>query len=62
MQERNNVCVSDNGQGEKNEREFLSFGTNVDISDEKIWSHQLQELHKLPQFLRVSHAHTHFTL
>jgi tetratricopeptide (TPR) repeat protein len=42
------------GTGSSDEREFISFGTNVDISDETIWSHQLQELNKLPQFLRVT--------
>ena len=42
----------------KGEREFLSFGTNVDISDETIWHHQLQELNKLPTFLRVRDGNT----
>ena len=45
----NTGCVRDSG----GEREFLSFGTNLDISDHTIWSQQLQELTKLPQFLRV---------
>ena len=35
-------------------RKSLEFGTNVDLSDSKIWSVQLQELRKLPKFLRVS--------
>lgn len=41
------------------EREFLSFGTNVDISDGDIWSDQLDELYKLPHFLRVRHSLTY---
>ena len=38
----------------KDLRKSLEFGTNVDLSDSKIWSVQLQELNKLPKFLRVS--------
>ena len=33
---------------------MVVFGTNVDLSDEEIWCKQLQELNKLPPFLRVS--------
>jgi len=32
---------------------MIRFGTNVDLSDEKKWHSQLQELNKLPQFLHV---------
>jgi tetratricopeptide (TPR) repeat protein len=32
---------------------LIKFGTNVDLSDEKKWKIQLQELAKLPQFMRV---------
>lgn len=35
---------------------MLKFGTNVDLSDEKKWRSQLQELTKLPAFARVVSA------
>jgi len=35
---------------------MLKFGTNVDLSDEKKWRPQLQELTKLPAFARVVSA------
>jgi hypothetical protein len=38
----------------KDLRKSLEFGTNVDLSDSKVWNVQLQELNKLPKFLRVS--------
>ncbi|KAA8588415.1 hypothetical protein FQN60_001609 [Etheostoma spectabile] len=34
----------------------LKFGTNIDLSDEKKWKPQLQELSKLPAFARVVSA------
>jgi hypothetical protein len=34
----------------------IRFGTNVDLSDEKRWSKQLQELAKLPAFMRLISA------
>ncbi|GIZ02303.1 lysine-specific demethylase 6A [Caerostris extrusa] len=34
----------------------IKFGTNVDLSDEKKWRPQLQELTKLPTFVRVVSA------
>ena len=48
-------------------KKMIRFGTNVDLSDWDKWSKQLEELNKLPKFLRVSavtdalapHAHTH---
>ncbi|KAJ6223820.1 hypothetical protein RDWZM_002365 [Blomia tropicalis] len=45
----------------KKQRKFgalkpVKFGTNVDLSDEKIWKAQLQELTKLPSFARVVSA------
>ena len=33
---------------------MIKFGTNVDLSNEKKWKAQLQELGKLPAFTRVS--------
>ncbi|KAL0267841.1 UNVERIFIED_CONTAM: hypothetical protein PYX00_009996 [Menopon gallinae] len=38
------------------ERKMLRFGTNVDLSDERKWRPQLQELTKLPAFARVVSA------
>lgn len=35
---------------------MLRFGTNVDLSDERKWRQQLQELTKLPAFARVVSA------
>lgn len=35
---------------------FIRFGTNVDLSDERKWRPQLQELMKLPAFARVVSA------
>ena len=35
---------------------ILKFGTNIDLSDEKKWKPQLQELTKLPAFTRVVSA------
>lgn len=35
---------------------MLRFGTNVDLSDERKWRPQLQELMKLPSFARVVSA------
>lgn len=35
---------------------MLRFGTNVDLSDERKWKSQLQELMKLPAFARVVSA------
>ncbi|CAB0012703.1 unnamed protein product [Nesidiocoris tenuis] len=35
---------------------MLRFGTNVDLSDERKWRNQLQELMKLPAFARVVSA------
>ncbi|CAF4475898.1 unnamed protein product, partial [Rotaria sp. Silwood2] len=48
-----------NGTSKKNSTSCvrtIKFGTNVDLSDEKKWSIQLNELTKLPLFLRVQSA------
>lgn len=34
--------------------QIIKFGTNIDLSDPKRWKPQLQELLKLPSFMRVS--------
>ena len=44
------------GRGNKNGLKTIKFGTNVDLSDEKKWRTQLQELMKLPAFARVVSA------
>ncbi|KAK3699393.1 hypothetical protein QZH41_018548 [Actinostola sp. cb2023] len=36
-----------------NKFKWIKFGTNVDLSDERKWKIQLQELNKLPPFTRV---------
>ncbi len=41
---------------QKSTRRMIKFGTNCDLSDEKKWAPQLQELLKLPAWLRVSSA------
>ncbi|KAG5894949.1 hypothetical protein JTB14_023298 [Gonioctena quinquepunctata] len=38
------------------EQKTLKFGTNVDLSDERKWRPQLQELMKLPAFARIVSA------
>ncbi len=44
------------GKSGKNQYKIIKFGTNVDLSDEKKWKPQLQELAKLPSFMRVVSA------
>ncbi|XP_055635786.1 lysine-specific demethylase 6A isoform X2 [Toxorhynchites rutilus septentrionalis] len=50
--------TSNNGKRKKckNGNKMLRFGTNVDLSDERKWKTQLQELQKLPPFARVVSA------
>uniref|UniRef100_UPI00398F6080 lysine-specific demethylase 6B isoform X2 n=1 Tax=Pristiophorus japonicus TaxID=55135 RepID=UPI00398F6080 len=40
--------------GHKVPSKVIKFGTNIDLSDPKLWKPQLQELLKLPAFMRVS--------
>ena len=40
----------------KPSRRTIKFGTNCDLSDEKKWRAQIQELLKLPSWLRVVSA------
>lgn len=51
---------TENIRGKKSRRygpfKTVKFGTNVDLSDEKKWKVQLQELTKLPSFARVVSA------
>ncbi|XP_041841041.1 lysine-specific demethylase 6B [Melanotaenia boesemani] len=44
---------SSNGE-QKAVGKIIKFGTNIDLSDPKRWKAQLQELQKLPAFMRVA--------
>ncbi|XP_048265444.1 histone demethylase UTY isoform X1 [Bombus terrestris] len=44
------------GSANRTSSKMLRFGTNVDLSDERKWKPQLQELMKLPAFARVVSA------
>ncbi|KAM6907145.1 uncharacterized protein FYW49_013688 [Xenentodon cancila] len=43
-------------------RKIIKFGTNIDLSDPKRWKPQLQELLKLPAFMRVESSSNMLTL
>ncbi|XP_072555680.1 lysine-specific demethylase 6A isoform X1 [Paramormyrops kingsleyae] len=51
-------CASSDsvGRRRKGPIKYIKFGTNIDLSDEKKWKLQLQELSKLPAFARVVSA------
>ncbi|XP_018332991.1 lysine-specific demethylase 6A isoform X2 [Agrilus planipennis] len=54
---KNAPTVQQTGQIKNyNPPKMLKFGTNVDLSDERKWRPQLQELMKLPAFARVVSA------
>uniref|UniRef100_A0AAY5JZC4 [histone H3]-trimethyl-L-lysine(27) demethylase n=1 Tax=Esox lucius TaxID=8010 RepID=A0AAY5JZC4_ESOLU len=42
------------GTEQKSVGKIIKFGTNIDLSDPKRWKPQLQELQKLPAFMRVA--------
>ncbi|KAK1882396.1 hypothetical protein KUDE01_023179, partial [Dissostichus eleginoides] len=42
---------------QKSAGKIIKFGTNIDLSDPKRWKPQLQELLKLPAFMRVESSH-----
>ncbi|KAM3857821.1 uncharacterized protein kdm6ba [Diretmus argenteus] len=45
----------ESGSGEQKQvGKIIKFGTNIDLSDPKRWKPQLQELQKLPAFMRVA--------
>ncbi len=48
-----------NGEFKSSNKKLIRFGTNVDLSDWNKWGRQLEELEKLPKFLRVTHTFTH---
>ncbi|KAM8834621.1 uncharacterized protein ACB058_016181 [Synchiropus picturatus] len=41
---------------------IIKFGTNIDLSDPKRWKPQLQELQKLPSFMRVESSNNMLSL
>ncbi|XP_019711692.1 lysine-specific demethylase 6B-like [Hippocampus comes] len=49
----NNAKESGSGD-QKPAGKIIKFGTNIDLSDPKRWKPQLQELQKLPAFMRVA--------
>ncbi|XP_076129865.1 lysine (K)-specific demethylase 6B, b [Alosa pseudoharengus] len=46
--------VTNGSSDQKPTGKIIKFGTNIDLSDPKRWKPQLQELLKLPAFMRVS--------
>ena len=49
--------VSNNGQQNPNQLRYgdkIDFGTNLDLSDERVWGEELEELNKLPHWMRVT--------
>lgn len=57
LQSKNTGSIDPHNQSpnksKKNAFKTIKFGTNVDLSDEKKWKPQMQELAKLPGFMRV---------
>ncbi|KAG8189478.1 hypothetical protein JTE90_018130 [Oedothorax gibbosus] len=52
----NSSCRNKKTKGKNGSFKTIKFGTNVDLSNESKWRPQLQELAKLPPFLRVVSA------
>lgn len=50
----NNSSAPNSSSEQKTVGKIIKFGTNIDLSDSKRWKPQLQELQKLPAFMRVS--------
>lgn len=50
----NNTSSLGSSSEQKSVGKIIKFGTNIDLSDPKRWKPQLQELQKLPAFMRVS--------
>ncbi|XP_041864169.1 uncharacterized protein LOC121654211 [Melanotaenia boesemani] len=46
----------------KTAKKIIKFGTNIDLSDPKRWKPQLQELLKLPSFMRVESSNNMLSL
>ncbi|XP_049607510.1 lysine-specific demethylase 6B isoform X2 [Syngnathus scovelli] len=51
--DNNNAKETSSGE-QKPVGKIIKFGTNIDLSDPKRWKPQLQELQKLPAFMRVA--------
>ena len=49
---------SSSGEFKSSNKKLIRFGTNVDLSDWEKWGRQLEELEKLPKFLRVTDIHS----
>uniref|UniRef100_A0A3Q2Y7K9 [histone H3]-trimethyl-L-lysine(27) demethylase n=1 Tax=Hippocampus comes TaxID=109280 RepID=A0A3Q2Y7K9_HIPCM len=49
-------CDTDVVRKRRGPLKHIKFGTNIDVSDERKWKQQLQELSKLPAFARVVSA------
>ncbi|XP_051578653.1 lysine-specific demethylase 6B-like [Myxocyprinus asiaticus] len=49
-----NSSATGSSSEQKTVGKIIKFGTNIDLSDPKRWKPQLQELQKLPAFMRVS--------
>ncbi|KAK9972142.1 hypothetical protein ABG768_025469 [Culter alburnus] len=49
-----NSSAPSSSSEQKSVGKIIKFGTNIDLSDPKRWKPQLQELQKLPAFMRVS--------
>uniref|UniRef100_A0A8C6STW6 Lysine-specific demethylase 6B n=1 Tax=Neogobius melanostomus TaxID=47308 RepID=A0A8C6STW6_9GOBI len=59
QEEKSSSDEEEEDEKEKNSEQkppgkIIKFGTNIDLSDPKRWKAQLQELQKLPAFMRVS--------
>lgn len=48
------ISKESNSAEQKPVGKIIKFGTNIDLSDPKRWKPQLQELQKLPAFMRVA--------
>uniref|UniRef100_A0A3Q4AMG7 [histone H3]-trimethyl-L-lysine(27) demethylase n=1 Tax=Mola mola TaxID=94237 RepID=A0A3Q4AMG7_MOLML len=56
LREENEKKKEMEAERKKGPFKHIKFGTNIDLSDEKKWKQQLQELSKLPAFARVVSA------
>ncbi|XP_061596025.1 lysine-specific demethylase 6B-like isoform X2 [Cololabis saira] len=56
------LAPSTAGSEQKSFKKIIKFGTNIDLSDPKRWKPQLQELLKLPAFMRVESSNNMLSL
>ncbi|CAG0907960.1 unnamed protein product, partial [Cyprideis torosa] len=52
-EQQNKAAISGTMKTASGNQKIIKFGTNVDLSDARKWKRQLQELEKLPPFMRV---------